>query len=346
VTAIAPGGPVTVTASSEGRAGTAAITVELPPLAEGWLYRRPITITADTSAADEHYSVPVMFDHEALVAAGKSLASGDDVRIGYWNGTAWVELDRVLDPGSAWNTDATRIWFRIEDPIAAGAADESYHLHYGNPAAPSDPPNDPDLVFLFSDDFEDGTLARWDDRGAGTWQNVDTRAHRGTRAMWHGPEGARGRRITADPALDLRDVMVDAWWNVTSLDPDFNSSQVPRRRDGVGHYNTLLCLCIGSDLGFNVASFLNGTYTDILLPAGDPQANTWMRLGTAMHGDTYRVFLDGDLLHTQDGLDAITSGNIGFDKFVIPSGEGLWLDDVVVRRFVFPEPEVALGPET
>jgi hypothetical protein len=345
VTAVAMGGPVTITATSEGKSGTVALTVSFPPLATGWQYRRALSITTGASAAETHYSIRVTFDHQALVSAGKSLASGNDVRIGYWNGTAWVEHDRVLDAGSTWNSGTTTLWFRIQAPIAANTVNTNYHLHYGNAAAPANPPSDPELVFLLADDFEDGTLDVWDQDGDDTWQNVNTRAHRGTRAMWHGPEGPQGRTILADDDLDERNVLVEAWWNLSSLHPDFNSAQTPRWEYGNGGYYSLLCRCLGGELGYNVASYFHPNYTDIRPATGSLQANTWMRVATAMHGSTYRVFLNGEQINTQDGLDGITTGNVGFSKFVVPPGNGLWLDDVIARRYVFPEPVSAVGAE-
>ena len=41
-----------------------------------------------------------------MVFAAQSLASGDDVRVAYWNGSGWIELDRLLDDESAWNNAA------------------------------------------------------------------------------------------------------------------------------------------------------------------------------------------------------------------------------------------------
>jgi hypothetical protein len=337
-------GPVTITATSEGKSGNVQLTVTRPPLAQGWSLSRPITVTAGTAAVPADYSVSVVFDHAALVAAGKSLASGNDVRIGRWNGTTWTELDRVLDPGSTWNATTTRVWFRAGAPIAAQGQEEAYHLHYGNPAA-GNPPANADNVFLFHDDFESGTLGKWSQNVA-SWTNVDTRAHRGTRAMRHGPEGPQGRTILASPALDVDNVIVEAWWNVTSLHPEFNASQIPRYRPGQFIYYTLFCLCIGNQVGFNIASYLGDTYTDLAVPSGNPQPNTWMRVGTAMHDGWYRVLFNGQVALALNNLNAFPSGNIGFSKFVIPAGNELWIDDVLVRRHVFPEPTSTLGGES
>lgn len=119
---------------------------------DDWDFRRQFSVRAQDAVANG-YAVALSFNHTLLVLAGKSLASGADVRVRYWNGTRMVELDRVLDPTSAWNGLATRIWFRTQTALAAGQEDRNYYLYYGN-ATPGNPPANGDNVFL---DYEDGT---------------------------------------------------------------------------------------------------------------------------------------------------------------------------------------------
>ena len=86
-----------------------------------YAYRKKITITAGSADIPADYSVSVTLDHAALVSAGKSLASGDDLRVAHWDGSSWTELDRVLEPLSAWNDASTQIWFALVDPITASS---------------------------------------------------------------------------------------------------------------------------------------------------------------------------------------------------------------------------------
>lgn len=117
-----------------------------------WDYRAQVTVQAQDAVASG-YAVSFAFNHASLVAAGKSLASGDDVRVRYWNGSSMVELDRILDPASSWNTATTTVWFRLQAPVGAGTSDRNYYLYYGNLADANPPAYGPN-VFL---DYQDGT---------------------------------------------------------------------------------------------------------------------------------------------------------------------------------------------
>jgi len=105
----------------------------------------------DVMNAPEGYTIALAFDHGSLVADGKSLASGDDVRVEYDDGSGPVEIDRVLDDSSTWNTTGTIVYFRIQPGMG------TYRLKYGNPDADA-PPANPNQVFIYYDTFDGGAL--------------------------------------------------------------------------------------------------------------------------------------------------------------------------------------------
>ena len=80
----------------------------------------------------------------------KSLETGADVRVGQEGDCERLEVDRFLEPTSAWNTPQTSIWFR------AGAGC-TYFLYYDNSRA-GDPPEDPANVFMLWDGFDGEAL--------------------------------------------------------------------------------------------------------------------------------------------------------------------------------------------
>jgi uncharacterized delta-60 repeat protein len=150
----------------------------------GYDYRQPLSVDASTAAIPSAYSVSFTFDHAALVLAGKSLSSGDDVRILYWNGSWYDELDRFLDPGSSWDSATTKIWFQTRAGVGASSSDANYALYYGNTSAGA-PPADPDSVFWHYDDFETGDVSKWDEvwtGGSAAFNVVSTTVRSGTYA--------------------------------------------------------------------------------------------------------------------------------------------------------------------
>lgn len=100
------------------------------------------------------YTVSLMVDHASLVTAGKSFENGDDIRVVYQptDGTP-IELDRILEDGSSWNSAETVILFKTQKAIPGQAIDKDYFLYFGNPQA-QNPPCDPGKVFAFFEDFE------------------------------------------------------------------------------------------------------------------------------------------------------------------------------------------------
>ena len=123
----------------------------------GFAFRREITIHADT-AVPSGYSLAVDLDHAALVAAGKSLADGSDVRVyAVVDDCPAVQLDRVADPRVGWNASDTRIWFAAPASLDAGETQGGLFLYYGDPD-PSPPASDWNDVFEVGSDFDGDTL--------------------------------------------------------------------------------------------------------------------------------------------------------------------------------------------
>ncbi|MEW5854440.1 MAG: right-handed parallel beta-helix repeat-containing protein [Myxococcota bacterium] len=123
-----------------------------------YAFRAPVTITS-TVGLPNRYVITVDLDHAALVTAGKSLASGDDVRVVRWDGNSWQELDRDRSRLQAWNTADVRLEFRLQgshpDPFESAL---EYWVYYGNPTATS-PPAAWDNLYLAGDHFSDTNLS-------------------------------------------------------------------------------------------------------------------------------------------------------------------------------------------
>lgn len=142
-----------------------------------WSFRQRIDVETTTAPAPGGYSVPLTFDHAAMVTSGLSRGDGDDVRVVRWDGAAWSELDRVLGDGSGWSAVTTTIWFKTVDPIASDSTG-TYWLYTGS-GTPGAAPADPEAVYLLNEDFESGTLGDFEDRTGGTgWYQADSWSRR------------------------------------------------------------------------------------------------------------------------------------------------------------------------
>ncbi len=114
-------------------------------------FRRQITIVNNVaSMLDVGYSVCVTINTASLVSASKMLSDGNDLRVVYWSGSNWIELDReVIDM----NSTSTQVWFKTQATIEANGSDSNYYIYYGNPSAGSPPANKIN-VYLWYDDFD------------------------------------------------------------------------------------------------------------------------------------------------------------------------------------------------
>lgn len=84
-------------------------------------------------------TVTASLAHAAEVTAGRSLASGDDVRLVYVDDTGnAVELARDVE-GDGWNTDGALVTFALQNDIATQTAAGNYWLYWNNAGAQSPP---------------------------------------------------------------------------------------------------------------------------------------------------------------------------------------------------------------
>ena len=307
-----------------------------------YAYRRRITVTAGSAPVPTGYSASVVFNHAALVAAGRSLASGDDVRVLHWTGTKWVELDRFKDIPTAWNTATTRLWFRLQAPIPALGADSNYYLHYGDLAA-DPPPANGDYVFL---DYEEGTtLAEWVDRDACS----GTYATSPQGFTFNASSGSCHRQLSKNVAHGDAEIFWEFWGSGTVGD-SYQVGVSARRSDtGVGYVLTL------ADQGnttlriryWTVWSTTGGAIAST--PASVVPATTYYGRFSLV-GSTLRVkywavgSAEPGWMLTTTHSGAASGNHYGqVDGYEAPMNHRH--RHLIIRRRVEPEPSTALGPE-
>ena len=333
----------------EGQAGVdASVDLDAPPLPDGapadwwdarWTRRRAIDITAGANGVPSGYSIPIVIDHAALVAAGSSRASGDDVRIVRASGA--LQVDRALDTGASWGQASTKLWFKLTSSLAANAT-VRYWIYYGNATAGA-PPQDPTAVFLQADGFEGATSAWNFDQGVGT---STARAHHGAHAVAIPATTQLNKFAYLDP-VDERDVAFDVWWNIDDVTNADMSQSV--RGNATSVWFTNLQPSAGAPPTWDISKSVQGTYSEVIPPpqgAATPPADAWFRVTVYAYNQQMAVDVGGARYVPASGFSDIgttSSGDVGFSVYngVAPA----YFDDITLRRFVLPEPTTTAGAE-
>lgn len=177
----------------------------------GWKYRKRVFISNPGPGALVNYPYMISFgDTAALVAAGKALGSGNDLRV-FWQGKelprAFVAANGV---GNGWNTVGTRIWIII--PNLPPGASMIVDVAYGNPQAGAPP------TFVYSKNNPYGTTVLDLANSANTqwYWNVSRTLANAYRGLWYIQPGIDDHEVPGswDRALFYRNR--DAFWQEPS----------------------------------------------------------------------------------------------------------------------------------
>jgi hypothetical protein len=331
-------GQVAVTLSAGGQMTTLMVSASTRGPA-GSRSRWPLSIVTTGLTPTRGYvgyTLQATFDSRDGVDAGLLNASASDLRVFFQSDAGWVEVDRLIEGA---NTATTLVRFPAQAELTPSVPDKRYAFFSG-PFDGGAALARPDAVYLFTDDFEAGNLARWSIRSGGwTWAN--DRQHGGTGALKFPTETNNVDRFIelANP-LNESDVMFEAWWN-TSNAGDSNFSQCVRVQPSVlTHYETTL----EDNSGWDISRMTNGSWTELANNAGTLTQDQWIKVGIAIRDRDISVFRNGVRIINpiQVVQGGPTSGSFGFRKWSI--GGALWIDDVTVRRWTDPDPAVTVSP--
>ena len=175
-------------------------------------YRYNINVTTGANVPDKGYvdytaRIPV-FDTATLISNGQMQNDCDDLRILFYNGVSYTELERhVLNC----NSSSTDIRFALAANIAASSNDDNYYLYYGNPGAGAPAALSTTNVYLWYDDasanrsasYTHGRVDPW--HGSG-WDDSLTHNVAGYYNYDTGDNFTSGYRR----AVDERDVYIEA----------------------------------------------------------------------------------------------------------------------------------------
>jgi len=331
-------------------------------------YRQQITVSSSGSTAvPDEYSVGVTEDTASLISAGRLRSDGNDWRIVYWNGSAWIELDRHVRSG--WDSVNTETWFKTRAAIGGGASDDNYYVYYGHPAETGTPPSywsdsmgadAHSKVYWCADDFEEHAVGDHPDgwtnqggeifyvalQGSEKWFQVDTFAR------WE--DGS-----TASSMADIGDAVWSAKVYYHQLgDNAWGGIGVHIANGNIGRIVVIRDTYPGGYAGWDLASEPDWSpttgwqpHTDIHFPIGTKGTIELITHGTNL--DAYWYNPPG---YSPEKVPVFTGVTIplGTGKLDVhverPGTNPLsdrWVDadDIIVRKYVNPEPTVSPGAE-
>jgi hypothetical protein len=307
--------------------------------------RKKITIIASSAAVPSGYTVSIIVDHASLVTALQSQADGDDIRIAYWNGSSWTELDRTLDESSSWNNASTKICFKTQAEINASASDDNYYLYYSYPTAASPPANKAN-VFDIWDDFNN--IDNWTTFSDGGAQTVSATASGGTVTIDAGGANLGGlKHNTYSPGNTYGFVARSRARSLSVVTDDLAPVAWYINDPSTGMY-AYFTRDDASNRNIYVETVANNKIHEDTTTGPFPVADTWYVYELYRKTDgTIKVLRDGSQQFPpgsgwSNGDTAFTSGPLGIGG-ESNGGQDYEFDWIWARKFVDPEPTTALG---
>ena len=345
-----------------------------------YLLRFNVDVGTGANAPDrgyDGYTVRIAaLDTATLIAGGDMQADCSDLRIAWYNGLGWQELPRhVLNC----NTAATDVRFMLAADIAAGGSDDNYYLYYSNPSPAALPAMTTTNVYLWYDDasidrsgqYVRGRVDNW--HGSG-WDNSLVWNAAGYYTYDTGNDVTSGYRRE----VDERDVYIEAeWYHTDCYDQNITTGVLTR---GIIQSGTLGGESSNHYYASNRAEYPGAGCTaggynhdgDVMednrnttaLDGPNPPdvvPNQWRRQGLAswLVNPTNLTFWDEDLSANWSALGYPSAANVhvtGVDALNDNEGRGFAavmtaqdqarLRNILIRRYVDPEPVLALTPET
>jgi hypothetical protein len=279
-----------------------------------WGYRRQVTVTntSASTALPNRYTASFTLDTAAMIGSGQLLDNCSDLRVVYDPGLAAAEIDRVVENC---NTNQTTVWFALQRPVNASSQDKAYFLYFGNAAASAPPANGMN-VFLFFEDWEQGTIH---------WTN------------------AGGLDVTNNGTMGSSVVSTDAAVSPTQSQ---KFSSYGAAGDAFSGY-----IPVSSSTGYTISTWGRSPNTNVCMPVGfDPYTSTFVK-GTENWLWTDEWRLDSQwVMRTASFTTAGTTAYIKiksevWDLCSSPGAPPAYLDNLALRYSIGSEPILVFGNE-
>jgi len=126
-----------------------------------FVYRKQLTISNNTTLNFTTNNTEIIsINHKQMVLEDKSLSSGNDIRIIYYNQGNNKPLDFTLEPISGkWNQNSTYLIFKLQSNLAPTNFDNKYWIYYGNKNSEQQEINSNNIFYIF-DNFSNESFSK------------------------------------------------------------------------------------------------------------------------------------------------------------------------------------------
>jgi hypothetical protein len=316
--------------------------------------RRNLTIEENAAGVlPAGYSVVALMNTEDEVIAGTMRSDGNDLRVVWFDGVSRVELDRHL---VAINTTQTEIWFMTQDDI--DTADDRYYLYYDNPAAGAPPAYWSDSmgaaaqssrVYLAADHFEDTLVGAFPDGWEGS-PDYRVEAEGGNQVLEVNDISTDGDYLFAG-RYDWGDIVIQGRMRAVSTFPSqayygfyFRAeAEFDFETAWYGAYDHNTAQVYTMKLSSADATGLSPPIQEISSWSVSSVGTAWHTYEIRLAGRTAVFFLDDVEQYSWTNTGGMTQGRIGVCAGYVAAEARF--DDIIVRRYVEPEPTVSLGSQ-
>jgi len=262
---------------------------------ESWQYRRAITINNTENPHD-------LFDYQVKIVVPRFNGMNynfSDIRFIYKFESKVRELPYWIEN---FTNESAIVWVKV--PFIPKTSNTTIYMYYGNPSAISQ--SNGDSVFILFDDFESGSLNKWNVsvQGGVPYGVTSEDRYSGEYARYVGP--------SACPADCFENYKVEFTWKNTLNVPTDNYIISYWRREP-------------NDWGGEARIFINGNV--ILRDAGE--FNTFTDTGWYTKNVSYTGNISSFKIVETD----------------LTNAEKIYMDNIIVRKYTSPEPSVTIGVE-
>lgn len=295
---------------------------------DSWLYRKRVLMGAGVDGAETDYQVKVEVQYDSGMQADFDdilFTDNDNVTLlDYWRESYIASTSAIF-------------WVKISDSQEWGTY-VTFQMYFGNDEASTT--SDGEATFLFFDDFEDNNLDNWADTSN---MEIATDRKRGSYSASWINSGSNG--FLQDNTFDgLSGIRVSFWNNI----------DITERGSFIYVYSE-------ADYSESVATIRvtyeddtsemyyrdSGTYVSYPDSADDMDDDTWHKIEFAVDfdSDTMQTWqngvANGKLSIVDDDGDELDTEEVDGIGLMMQSDKQVWFDDVIVRKWIEDEPEVA-----